>query len=137
MTLKVIKRDTTPKCTPVRCQAILDSISRRIPYKIAAHSAGIGATTLYDWLRKGKADLAENVESEYASFAQSVSSVEQERIAEHLDNIRMRLKNWQADAWILERRWPDFFSQSAHLTDLAKKIDFLEKLLMSKGKDAV
>lgn len=116
-----------PKYTPERCAGILRAISKRIPYQIAAEGNGIGEETLYRWLRIGRTDLEEGKDTELARFWESIKKTELEKMEEHIDNIRERPDRWQADAWILERRWHKHFSSNAAIIELNKRLDELEK----------
>lgn len=115
------------KFTPERRQAILDSIGKRIPYILAAESNGICEETLYAWLRQGIEDREQGIESEFARFSEDLKRVEREKIEHHLRKIDENVKNWQADAWILERRWYKLFGANVQLNELNDRLDKLEK----------
>lgn len=115
------------KFTPERRKAILESIAARIPYILAAQANGIGEETLYGWLRQGFADLSEGIDSEFAKFSEDLKKVEQEKIKHHLNKIDNNVERWQADAWILERRWHKLFGANAQLMELNDRLDRLEK----------
>ena len=116
-----------PKFTPERRQAILESIADRIPYEIAAEANGICEETLYAWIRDGRADLKEGIDSEHAQFSEAIKKTEQEKIREHLDSIRSKPERWQADAWILERRWWKYFSPSAAIIEFNQRLEKMEE----------
>lgn len=113
--------------TPARRAAILESISNRIPYELAAEANGICEDTLYEWLKRGKQDLAAGNDTEYARFSESLKKIEQLKCAQHLEKIASNVDRWQADAWILERRWWQYFSPNAALIEFNKKLNKLEK----------
>jgi hypothetical protein len=44
----------------------------------------------------------------------------------HLDTIKEKPERWQADAWILERRWWKQFSPNAAVVEFEKRLKLLE-----------
>ncbi len=113
------------KFTPERTAAIIDAISHRIPYEMAAEANGICFDTLYEWLRIGKSHQREGIESDYARFSEALKKAEMVKVRQHCDIISERPERWQADAWLLERRWHKHFSPNAPLVDLNQKMDKL------------
>jgi hypothetical protein len=113
------------KFTPMRCASIIDAVSHRIPYEMAAEANGISASTFYEWLKLGKEHRDEGIESDYSVFSESIKRSEMTRMREHCDMIAAKPERWQADAWILERRWYKYFSPNAYLIELNKKLDML------------
>lgn len=114
------------KFTPERCSSIIDAISHRIPYEFAAEANGICEDTLYEWIKKGKQHLHSFIDSEYAIFAEAIKRAEMTKIREHSDMISAKPERWQADAWILERRWPKHYSSNAQLNELNQRLAKLE-----------
>lgn len=121
-----------PKYTPERIKAILKSIANRIPYQLAAEANGISEETLYDWLRTGRKDLDEGNDTILARFSESLKNIEQKRMQTHLKKLRKNVKNWQADAWILERRWPKHFGTNALLREQEERLRILEEKFKQK-----
>lgn len=117
--------------TKERRDAIIDAIRHRIPYELAAEANGIDEQTLYVWIKKGKRDKAENIDSDYVVFAEAIKKAEMAKVREHLDVISARPERWQADAWILERRWYQHFGPNAQLNELNKR---MAKLEMDSGQ---
>lgn len=115
------------KFTPERCSAIIDAISHRIPYEYAALANGICEETLYDWLRTAKVHRAEGIDSDYTRFSEAIKRAEMQRIREHSDMIAAKPKNWQADAWLLERRWPKHYGSNAQVNELNQRLSRLEE----------
>ena len=114
------------KFTPERRQAILDDISHRIPYEFAAYANGICEDTLYEWLKRGFIDKKSGIESDYAIFSEDLKRIERNKIREHLECINSNPERWQAQAWILERRWWKHFSPNAAILDFNKRLDRME-----------
>lgn len=115
------------KFTLERRQAILESISNRIPYVLAAQANGISEETFYSWLRQGYIDQEQGIESDYAVFSESVKKTEQEKIEKHLECIDSMPERWQAQAWILERRWWKLFSSAAPVIEFEKRLSRMEE----------
>ena len=113
--------------TPERCAAIIQDISDRIPYILAAEANGICEDTLYDWLSKGKADKLAGINSDYANFSERIKKTEREKIKGHLDKIANNVERWQSDGWMLERRWYKHFGPNAQVNELNARLDKLEQ----------
>ncbi len=113
------------KFTEKRRNDIIDAISHRIPYEMAAEANGINVETLYDWLRTAKKHRDEGIDSEYTQFSEALKKGEMTRVREHTDMIAAKPERWQADAWLLERRWHKHFSANAALGELNSKLDQL------------
>ncbi len=120
------------KFTLERRVAIIDDISHRVPYEFAAEANGICEETLYVWLQRGKQECKDGIESEYAVFFQDIKRAEAQKMRGHSDNIADHVEKWQADAWMLERRWHKHFSTNAGLNELNSKLD---KLMDGEKKD--
>lgn len=114
------------KFTPQRRDSIIDAISHRIPYEMAAEANGICLETLYEWLRIGKQHRADGIDSDYTIFSESLKRAEMQRVREHTDIIAARPERWQADAWLLERRWHKYFSPNASIIDMNERISKIE-----------
>ena len=115
------------KFTPERRSSIIDAISHRIPYEMAAEANGISAETLYEWLRIGKSHRDQGIESDYSIFSEGLKRAEMQRVREHCDMIAAKPERWQADAWLLERRWHKHFSPNAAVLELNERMNKLEQ----------
>jgi len=82
------------------------------PYETCAAYAGINKDTLIQWLKRGARELDEGIESPYVSLHRDFTIA--------LANAETRLlaviqtaaaKQWQAAAWILERRKPVIYAR--------------------------
>jgi transposase-like protein len=113
------------KFTPERRASIIDAISHRIPYEMAAEANGISGETLYEWLRTAKEHRDEGIESDYTIFSEALKRSEMTKVREHTEIIAARPERWQADAWLLERRWHKHFGANAQLNELNNKLDQL------------
>ena len=113
------------KFTEKRRNDIIDAISHRIPYEMAAEANGINVETLYAWLRTAKDHRDQGIDSDYTVFSEALKKGEMTRVREHTDMIAAKPERWQADAWLLERRWHKHFSANAALGELNTKLDQL------------
>lgn len=120
------------KFTPEIRTSIIDAISHRIPYEMAAEAHGITVSTLYEWLKIGRDQAREGITSDYTIFSEGLKRAEMQRVREHCDMIAAKPERWQADAWLLERRWHKHFSPNAALHELNEKLD---KLLGDRDRD--
>lgn len=114
------------KFTKERRAAIVDAISHRIPYEYAAEANGICEATLHDWLNTARVHRANGIDSEYTKFSEAIKRAEMTRIREHSDMISVKPERWQADAWMLERRWPKHYSSNSQLNELNQRLAKLE-----------
>jgi hypothetical protein len=105
------------KLTPDTEARILGAIRCGAPNKVACAAAGIGESTLYQWLDKAE----ELPVSDYAEFAESLTRARQEGIAARLAIIQKAAgTDWRAAAWLLERDLPDIFSLKFRVEHTAK-----------------
>lgn len=114
------------KFTEERRSAIIDAIAHRIPYEYAAEANGICEATLYDWLNTAKMHRAQNIDSEYTKFSEAIKRAEMTRMREHSDMIAAKPERWQADAWLLERRWPKHYGPNSQLNEMNQRLSRLE-----------
>lgn len=114
------------KLTPEREAAILDSISRHVPYAVAALANGIHPDTLYEWLNRAKRDMKEQKITIYTKFSESLNKIEQDFMDKLTSEINSCCKNWQAKAWILERRHWKHYSQNAAVIEFNRRLDEME-----------
>jgi transposase len=120
------------KFTPERCASIVSAIRNRVPYAMAAEAYGICEDTLYEWLKIAREHKAQGIDSDYARFSESIKQAEMSRVIEHNEKIASNVDRWQADAWILERRWHKHYGPNASVNELNEKLD---KLLQGKEKN--
>lgn len=113
------------KFTPERRAQIIHDISRRVPYELAAEANGICEATLYDWLNTGKVHQLEGLDTEFTKFSEAIKRAEMTRVLEHTDMIAAKPERWQADAWLLERRWPKYFGNNVLLKELNERMNLM------------
>lgn len=101
------------KLTPELQKEIGNNIKLGMPLKFAAEAAGISEKTFYIWMEKG-----ENEEKgKFHDFFIYCNNCKSTAVKLHLTLITKAAKdgNWQASAWILERRHPEEFGRKDKL----------------------
>ena len=81
-----------------RVAKILDAIGRGLGYAQAAHLSGISERTLYAWKADGE-------KPQFLQAVQKASAVAELDMLETIHDASK--KQWQAAAWLLERKWPE------------------------------
>ncbi len=80
--------------------------------KDAILMCGFTETTLYDWLKKARANEEAGVESIYTELSKSLKKSESRFKAYHIQQIHKASKTtWQASAWLLERKYPKEYAK--------------------------
>lgn len=127
--------------TPALQEAIIEGVKGLLGMAAVADLCGIGKTTIYEWLRKGEADLEAGVESDYANIAYAIKKQESKNQKELLERIKsagLDPKTWTANGWLLERKWRTDFGANAHDYEVfQKQIDEIKQLLLGKEKGVV
>jgi transposase len=73
----------------------------------ACKALGIGQSTYYEWMKKGREG-----KKPYAELAETVKKAEAIAEAKRIQTILMASEEtWQAAAWYLERRYPERWGQ--------------------------
>ena len=116
------------KLTPQSSKTICDNVTLGMPYEFACVAAGVAYSTMRNWIVKAEAELA-RVESnslcsvrkdtkQYVEFLEAIKEAEAKGIRNNLAMITKAAKGddnnrpqWQAGAWILERRHPEQFAK--------------------------
>jgi hypothetical protein len=114
------------KFTPERCDKILSAIGAGIPYELAAEANGICEDTLYEWIKLGRQDIRDHKDTTHSRFSETLKNVELSKMRHHLEEIQDKPERWQADAWILERRWWKHFSPNAAVVEFNKRLSRME-----------
>ena len=110
------------KFTPEVRQKILDAIIGGATYKLAAEFAGISYDTFNTWLKKGEQKTSKDPDHElYVQFAEKVTQANAQMAVSALTSIRLAI-DWQAKAWLLERRFPESYGKSTALDSLMKEL---------------
>lgn len=89
-------------CTDDHCKRAEEAMRLGLTHELCAAYIGIGRSTYFNWLKKGRAQES----GIYARFRDSVKRGEAQGAAMSLATIAQsaRAGQWQAAAWLLERR---------------------------------
>ena len=123
------------KLTPERAERICKAVADAHTYAYAAAAAGIGERTLYRYMSEGDEALMrfENGEeltepdallAQFAMMLSEAQQVAEERLLGRIE--KASETQWQAAAWILERRWPRDWSRSAKVRTEEERIIHVE-----------
>jgi len=112
----------TPEVQARVCEAIAAGNTRHD----AAEYAGVGASTLFAWLARGKRKRGGG---RYREFLEALKKAEASAIVRNVQIIQKAAgKTWQAAAWWLERKYPqDWSALRGELRDLSRRLADLEK----------
>jgi len=80
--------------------------------KAAADFAGVCYESFYNWKSQGKEDFEKNKDSLYADLYFSIKKARGKFIQKNAEKIKKIADkgNWQASAWLLERRAPEDYA---------------------------
>lgn len=100
---------------------VCEGLAVGLPPILACERAGISRRTLSTWQERGQKELDELAADEdpkpgtYGHFLQRFKITQAECARSQLELIsdarRDKSLNWQAAAWIAERRWPEHFAR--------------------------
>lgn len=96
------------KLTPTVVKALCSAIRRNATYELACASAGITYQTFRNWMIAGESgDSGPHVE-----FFDAIKKAEAASALKHLATVeRASSRNWQAAAWMLERRYAEGYGR--------------------------
>ena len=111
------------KLTPEATEKIVNALRGGNYVEVAAAYAELDTTTLYDWLRKGRVDRKMgNPDTAHARFSLAIEKAMADaettlaaliyRAARGQEGAQAQ---WQAAAWLLERKHPDKWGRRARL----------------------
>jgi hypothetical protein len=141
------------KLTPALQAAIVQAVSQGVPFTQAAWVAGIADATALEWLQRGEGSHPTRPSTaRFAAFAEAMKKAEAQDEARRVERINQAaqggtithektitkangdvirevsraMPQWQADAWHLERKYPERWGRKDHL-DLTVNIQALAK----------
>jgi hypothetical protein len=97
--------DVNPEITKRLCEIL--SLGNYI--EAACAYVGISETSYYAWVQRGEKDLKAGKESSFTEFVKATKKARAEAEVVSVARIRDAASSgeWQADAWFLERSFPD------------------------------
>ena len=98
--------------TAAKAGRIVAAIKKGLPYKLAAAAGGVSYATFVRWRNDGSNP---DGQPHFREFCKQVRQAEAEAAMRFVSFIEQAAKkaNWQAAAWMLERRHPDLFGKEA------------------------
>lgn len=92
------------KLTKDTTERFLQGLKLGLTYRLAASYAGVGVSTVHNWIARGDRDSG----TIYSEFRDAVKEAEGINAAQCMARIIKAADTgqWQASAWILERRYP-------------------------------
>lgn len=127
--------------TPELQQAICANIAAGLSQRDAAELAGVPSSTFYGWLQRGETERKRLEKSKRAKpkasekpfmeFSEAVKKALLDYKKARITGIQQAAaEHWQANAWILERRFPNEFGQKILVRQqvVAELEDVLDRL---------
>lgn len=113
------------KLTDESRRVVLESMRLNLFAEQAAALAGVNEKTLDDWLSKGRKGIAP-----YADFVREFDIAKAQGERQSVVRIQKAAAGgqWQADAWILERRHPKRWGPKVRLIVEEEQREFLDRL---------
>lgn len=104
-------------------EEIISYIEKGSSDKDAYTMASVARSTFYNWIQKGEEDKKLKKKTIYVDFLDKVKKAEAKFKAWHIANIqKSSKKQWQASAWLLERKFPEEFARRDYL-DVKGSVD--------------
>ena len=113
MHLRVADMGSPRRLTPEVHQCIIEQIDQGNYPEVAAQFAGIPRRTFERWLHDGREDLEDGEEQgSVAALARDVEKTRAQVVARKVRRVQdAGEKQWQADAWWLERNFPELYGR--------------------------
>ena len=95
-------------------ETLADYLREGLYMREACALAGVSRDSVYSWLKQGTKDRKEGIESPEAAFSDIVKRAMAEAEADAVKRVRAAgamPQFWQAEAWFLERRYPDKYGK--------------------------
>jgi hypothetical protein len=97
--------------TEAKAKRIVAAIRRGLPFKLAAAAGGVSYNTFVRWRNEGSNPNAPRYLREFCHQVRTAEAKAAQRFLSLIEAASER--NWQAAAWMLERRYPDLFGKGA------------------------
>lgn len=95
--------------------AIIADVRDSLSINFAAEAQGQPRSTVQSWIVRGNEDFTQGIESIYSKFSQGIKKARAEFVQETLRTLKCAPKNWQSNAWLLERCCAEDFGKDAEL----------------------
>lgn len=116
-------------------KAIIDEVRETLSINHAAESNLISRSTVTTWMSHGNEDLKDGKENIFTRFTQGIKKARAEFVQETLRTLKHAPKNWQSNAWLLERCCAEDFGKDAELyKQLLEDYKMLMQSLVDQNK---
>ncbi len=95
--------------------AIISDVREYLSLYHAAESNLIPRTTVATWMSHGNKDLEDGKDNIFTRFTNGIKKARAEFVQETIRTLKCAPKNWQANAWLLERCCAEDFGKDAEL----------------------
>ncbi len=95
--------------------AIISDVREYLSINHAAEANNQPRSTVTSWMARGNEELANGKDTIYVQFSQGIKKARAEFVQETIRTLKCAPKNWQANAWILERCCAEDFGKDAEL----------------------
>ncbi|MDE3097179.1 MAG: hypothetical protein KGK07_14420 [Chloroflexota bacterium] len=95
-----------------KADQIVAALRLGLPLAVAASVAGVSDGTLADWQAQGRVDLENGRDTLHGRLASLLKEAEAGAVVACAERLqRANTNDWQRWAWMLERRWPEWFGR--------------------------
>ncbi len=120
------------KLTPEVQERIVSAIRAGNYAQVAARYAGIGETTYYEWMKRGRAARS----GKFAEFQKAIKKAEGEAEVRCVALIHKHMEgNWQAAMTYLERKFPDRWARTNRIKVDLNSLEILQDTLGVSKED--
>lgn len=111
---------------------VTDAVRRVLVTRHVAGLCKISHDTIYEWFKRAKRDRSEGlIDTIHIKFSDAYKAALSEKVNEYIECISTCQKNWQANAWLLERCFrEDFGADAGVIQDLIASQAKIEEMLV-------
>lgn len=99
------------KLTKELTSKIAKHVEDWLPFEQACLLSEVSERNFYHWVEFAKRDEKAGKESIFTAFFQEIKKAQSKAESEALCDVRAKVSNWQASAWLLERRHHDRYGR--------------------------
>lgn len=127
-----------PKLTEEISKLIIDEVRESLSINHAAESNEIARSTVATWMSHGNKDIEEGKDNIFTRFTKGIKKARAEFVQETLRTLKLAPKNWQSNAWLLERCCAEDFGKDAELyRNLLDDYKMLMQSLVDQNKGVI
>lgn len=118
MTKKLEKRERSGRPTTLTeelSKAIIEEVRETLSINHAAESNLVPRSTVTSWMSRGNEEASKGMDTLFVRFSQGIKKARAEFVQETLRTLKCAPKNWQSNAWLLERCCAEDFGKDAEL----------------------